>query len=251
MLLAVIAIQTTVNVVLFIEIKKPEVSPVTTEVPMDEHQVISIVDARMAALKKREAKKRLADIEQGYLAAAEQTPNNFRIYGDSQARFTLQMFSDIECPYCRKMHDGVKQVIDRSDGVINWEFKHFPLGMHNPAAAVEAEAIECIASLYDNRKAWVMLEIFVKKTGGNGQGVEDIPALASEMGLNGERIKSCMDSNNHKGIINSNFNEGRQKGITSTPAIVIIDNETGKESLVRGFKTPEQLLQALQSTMQL
>lgn len=82
-------------------------------------------------------------------------------YGSKSARFTLQMFSDVECPFCRKMYFDVKKVVDHSQGIINWEYKHFPLSMHNPAA-IEAKALECIASEQGVTKAWVALDQFIK-----------------------------------------------------------------------------------------
>ncbi|PVZ64524.1 thioredoxin domain-containing protein [Pelagibaculum spongiae] len=47
---------------------------------------------------------------------------SYLIYGNPSAKITLQEYGDIECPYCRKMHSVIKQVINHSQGVINWEF---------------------------------------------------------------------------------------------------------------------------------
>lgn len=70
--------------------------------------------------------------------AADQVPNDARVYGDLKARFTLAEFSDLECPFCKRLHPNLKEIVDKSNGAINWQWRHMPLGFHNPAATDEA-----------------------------------------------------------------------------------------------------------------
>lgn len=216
---------------------------------LSQNDVIALVDDRLASLEKRKAQELLSSLEAQFQLAQTSTPNNRLIYGDLNARITLQEFADIECPYCRKMHAGIKQVVEHSQGVINWEFKHFPLSGHNPVAAIESQAVECIREAYDNRTAWIALERFMADTKGNGKGIGDIEQYVRSFGLNGILIGNCLASDSHKEKINHNYEEGRNIGITATPAIRIQDNQTGKEYLLKGFKTPEQLLQAIQQIL--
>lgn len=216
------------------------------DAPLSENDVIMLVDQRLDALQLKKSKEALANLQTKYELAPGSTPDGKRIYGSNNARFTLQMFSDIECPICRKMHSGMKQVVDHSQGSVNWEFKHFPLAMHNPVAAVEAQAVECVAESYDNRHAWISLEQFILSTKGNGQGLEDIVSKARSFGLNGGLLARCLNSDSHKDKINKDYEEGRRLGITGTPAVRIIDNVSKRELLIKGYRAPEQLLQAIQ-----
>jgi protein-disulfide isomerase len=190
---------------------------------------------------RQEARDAYQNIEREYALAEEETLNVLQ-YGDGNARINMQMFSDIECPICRKMHPVLKQIVDSSQGVINWEYRHFPLAQHNPAAAVESQAIECIRESYGNRNAWVMLEVLFNKTLSNGKGVDSLPAIARSYGMSGSLIENCLASDGHKEKINSDYELGRGLGINATPAIKITDRKTNKTILVRGYKTPEQLL---------
>ncbi|WP_245228378.1 DsbA family protein [Vibrio mytili] len=102
--------------------------------------------------------KREQDIQAKYAkyeSAPEQVPDDKRIYGNLNARFTLVEFSDLECPFCKKFHDTPKEVVDASNGNINWQWKHLPLSFHNPAAEKEALAAECVAEQKGNRGFWV------------------------------------------------------------------------------------------------
>jgi len=212
---------------------------------LSQKDIVNIIDDFLIAQEKRKASISLIKLNKMFHLAPTSTPNNRRIYGDVKARYTLMEFADIECAFCRKMHDNIKRVVDQSKHAINWEFKHFPLGGHNPAAAKEAHAIECIAGEYNNRTAWVALEQFIKSTKGNGLGIDDIPSLIRSFGINGSLIFNCLESNDYKEKINSDYEEGRRLGITGTPAILLIDNQASSRLLIRGYKTSEQLLQII------
>ena len=216
---------------------------------LSQHDVITLVDDRLSSLEKRKAQELLSSLEEQFQLAQVSTPDNRLIYGELNARITLQEYGDIECPYCRKMHGSIKQVVEHSQGVINWEFKHFPLGSHNPVAAIESQAIECVKEAYDNRTAWIALERFMMDTKGNGKGLGDIPEYVRSFGLNGSLIGNCLASDDHKGKINQDYEDGRRAGITATPAIRILDNQTGQDYLLKGYRTPEQLLQAVQQIL--
>lgn len=221
----------------------------TSKPSLTSNDVIALVDDRLASLEKRKAQELLSSLESQFQLAPTSTPDNRLIYGDLNARITLQEFGDIECPYCRKMHGGIKEVVELSQGVINWEFKHFPLGTHNPVAAIESQAIECVKEAYDNRTAWVALDRFMADTKGNGRGLGDIPEFVRSFGLNGSLIGNCLASDDHKNKINQDYEDGRRIDVTATPAIRIQDNQTGKEYLLKGYKTPEQLLQTIQQIL--
>ncbi|PCJ88384.1 MAG: disulfide bond formation protein DsbA [Thiotrichaceae bacterium] len=221
-----------------------------SSVILSEEDIVAIVDERLVSVKKQKARERLANLQREYSLASVDNLDNRLIYGKNNARITLQGFSDIECPYCRKMHADLKQVIDHSEGVINWEFKHFPLAGHNPVAAVEAQAIECIKESYGNRVAWIAIEQFIAETEGNGKGMKNMTAVLRANGLNGSLINNCLASNDHKDTINNNYEEGRNAGVTATPAVLIVDNKTGKEYLLKGYKTSEMILQAIHKIVQ-
>lgn len=213
------------------------------------NKVVELVDERLARLERKKTEDAFSKVVDSYHQAQARVPKGQLLYGNPTARITLLEFADIECPYCRRMQPGIKQVVEHSSGTINWEFKHFPLSMHNPAAAVESQAVECIKSNYDNRVAWAVLDSLMLDTNGNGKGVGDIPEYIRSLGLNGTLIKHCLNSDAHKDKINGDYEDGRRLGITSTPAVKILDNKTGRSRVIRGFKTADQLLQEIQSVM--
>lgn len=212
-----------------------------------ESEIIALIDQRIAHRERQKIQQKFTSLEADYTVAPERVPDNRLVYGSLDARITLQEFADTECPYCRKIHSNIKQVVDHSQSVINWEFRHFPLGNHNPAAAVQSQAIECINEDYGNRTAWVAINQFMESTQGNGRGLGDLDDFVRSFGLNGSLLNNCLASNNHKVKINQDYAMARDLGIKSTPTIRIIDQETGRTTLINGFRTPEQILQAIGS----
>ena len=217
--------------------------------PLTSHEIVSIVDQRLDIAEGQRAKDKFQTLIANYELASPRVPEDRLVYGSLNARLTMQEFSDIECPFCRKMHGGLKSVVDNSQGVVNWEFKHFPLSGHNPAAAMQAKAVECVRESYGNRVAWAALDQFFEKTRSNGQGVGDLPTFARSMGLSGKAMELCLASDAHEDRISQDYREGSQMGITGTPALRILDHKTGRDYLIKGYKTPEQLTQALQQIL--
>jgi protein-disulfide isomerase len=196
-------------------------------------------------VKKRYAsKQKLAKLEPQHVLARKDSKK--LVYGNPEARISLKMYGDIECPFCRKIHKELKKIVDNSQGVINWEYKHFPLSIHNPSAAINAQAIECIAETHDNQKAWIALTQFINGTKGNGRGIDDIPEFVRSFGLNGSMVSNCLKSDAHKLKINQDYAEGRSLNVKRTPAIQIVDTATSKSALTEGYLKAEAILEKIQ-----
>lgn len=177
-------------------------------------------------------------------AAALNKPGK-HIYGDLNADFTLVEFSDLECGFCKRFHDTPKQLVEQAGGKINWEWQHYPLSFHNPAADKAAHAAECIAEEAGNQAFWAFTGEWFGRSAMNGQGYEDIELLAREVGVKPEAYRSCMDSGRYKQLVKEQMDKGTALGVTGTPATVVVDNTTGRQILVKGAQQPQALLQAI------
>lgn len=179
-----------------------------------------------------------------YASAPEQVPDDKRIYGNLNARFTLVEFSDLECPFCKKFHDTPKEVVDASNGNINWQWKHLPLSFHNPAAEKEALAAECVAEQKGNRGFWVFLEEVFAKSQGNGGGVPNLAEVIESVGADASLVRECLASGRYDLKIAADVKQATENGISGTPATFIVDNQTGKIQLIRGAQ-PSQAIAAI------
>lgn len=117
--------------------------------------------------------------------------------------------------------------------------------MHNPAAAYQAMAAECVAADYDNRTAWAFIHTLFEQTAGDGKGA-DIPGIVQSLGLNASKLENCIATAPHRAVIEKNLSSGQQNGVTGTPAIQLVDNQTGRTAMIKGYVEPERLLQMIQ-----
>lgn len=169
-----------------------------------------------------------------YKEAPDTVPGNARVYGSLTARFTLAEFSDLECPYCKGLHGTLKEIVDRSNGAVNWQFRHMPLSFHNPAATTGAHAAECYADQFGNRGFWVLLDEIFQKSGGNGAGVPDLAETVRKLGADMSKYQECMASDRYKDHIADQSKLGAKIGATGTPATVLIDNLTDQKEFISG-----------------
>lgn len=182
---------------------------------------------------------------QKYTAAPEFVPDGKHIYGSIDARYTLVEFSDLECPYCKRFHNTPKQFVDASKGNVNWQWMHYPLDFHNPAAADQAIASECISEQLGNRAFWAFLNDVFVQSRGNGQGVPNLTDVATEIGADSGKFMECISSGKYQQKIQEHMQKAASQGIKATPATFVVDNQTGKMQLVPGAQPVQALMAAV------
>lgn len=82
------------------------------------------------------------------------------IRGDINAPVKIVEFSDIDCPFCKRFHTTMLEVMNTygKEGKVAWVYRHFPLTQLHPDAANKAEASECVAELGGNDKFWEFVD---------------------------------------------------------------------------------------------
>lgn len=157
------------------------------------------------------------------------------IYGDPNAPYTLIEYSDYECPFCKRFHATPKAVVDKYAGKVNWVYRHFPLGFHNPHAQKQAEAAECAAELQGNEGFWKYGDEIYKRTRSNkGFAIEKLVPMAVELGFNKTEFEECFNSGRHAPKVRADMADGQKAGINGTPGNVIRHNESGESRLLSG-----------------
>lgn len=147
------------------------------------------------------------------------------VLGSPNARVTLIEFSDYECPFCKRYFDETyeqvkKEYVDK--GVVKIVFRDLPLSFHANAPK-QAEAAECAReqggdSVYFNYHD----EIF-KRTTSNGTGLalDQLSVIASELGLNGQALQTCLDSDKYKAEVDKDIADATAVGASGTPTFFI------------------------------
>lgn len=135
--------------------------------------------------------------------------------GDKNAKVTMVVYSDFECPYCQGYHETVKQIIVKYGNKVRIVWKHFPLSFHANAEPA-ANAAECAG---EQGKFWEYADkLFANQ---ENFGTALWAKLAGELKLNTSKFNSCMTAKTYQAKIDADLNEGIANGVEGTPATFI------------------------------
>ncbi|MEA0989024.1 DsbA family protein [Pseudomonas aeruginosa] len=170
-------------------------------------------------------------------------PANHSLYGDAKARWTINEYADLECPFCKVYTPRLKRWVD-SHPDVNLVWRHLPLQMHGEAARYEARLAEC-AGIQGGAKAfWSAIDAIFAQSAGNGGGLPggtlDLPELDQA------RLEKCAKDNELvDSSLKRDIDTARSKGITATPTLIIWDNQTGRSVKLEGSVDASLVLSAI------
>jgi protein-disulfide isomerase len=133
--------------------------------------------------------------------------------GPADAKLTVVLFSDFQCPFCGRVEPTLKQLEEAYPGQLRIVWKHQPLPMHADAmpAALAAEAAR------EQGKFWQM----------HGKLFENQRALdaatlarhAKEIGLDTRRYDQAVQSKKYEGRVQEDMKLGSSVGANGTPTL--------------------------------
>ena len=200
----------------------------------------------MNYLRAEENRKAISQIEEKFSAAENTTPNNRKLYGNPNARFVIKEYSDLECPFCKNFFDTPKAVADASKGQVAVEWIHTPLSFHEPAATQEAIATECVFEQKGNKGFWTSLQFLFDTTVGNGKGSGAMANIVESFNLDEAKYLKCLNSPETRQLIDKSKEVAAAAGITSTPSTIIIDTQTGAQTVIGGAQDQTVLMDAIE-----
>ena len=147
------------------------------------------------------------------------------IRGNPDADVVLVEYSDTECPYCKRFHDTMKQVMQQygNSGKVAWVYRHLPLDSIHPKARKEAEATECAAKLGGNDKFWAYIDrVFEVTPSNNGLDLALLPQIAGEVGLDKVAFEQCLSSGEFAQKVTDSTEDAVAAGAQGTPYTVVV-----------------------------
>ncbi len=151
--------------------------------------------------------------------------------GSASAKVTIVEFSDYECPFCVKAEGTVKEILAAYPEKIRLVYRDFPLPMHSKAPKA-AEAAQCAS---DQGKFWDMHD---RLFAANGKlEISDLKAYAREIGIDGSKFDSCLESGGKAKMVEANRKAGEEAGVTGTPAFFINGRPISGAQPADAFKT--------------
>jgi protein-disulfide isomerase len=148
-------------------------------------------------------------------------PGDSPARGPKNAPVTLVLFSDFQCPFCKRVEPTISQLEKEYAGKIRVVWKNMPLEFHNNAKPAAAAAL----AAGEQGKFWEMHDkLFENQT------ALDRPSLekyAGELGLDLARFKAAMDGEKIAGKINAEMKEAAAVEVNGTPATFVNGRKIG------------------------
>lgn len=170
------------------------------------------------------------------------------IRGNPNAPVKIVEYSDTECPFCKRFHPTMQQVMDEygKDGKVAWVYRHFPLDQLHSKARKEAEATECAAELGGNDKFWAYLDRLMEVTpANNGLDPAELPKIAQYIGLDVTKFNTCLSSGKYAQKVEEHVQNAVATGGNGTPWSIVV-GKNGKKYPLSGAQPYDSVKQLIE-----
>ncbi|MFL5762177.1 MAG: DsbA family protein [Thermomicrobiales bacterium] len=149
-------------------------------------------------------------------------PISGRALGDSAAPVTVVEYGDYQCPGCGYFARELEGQLVRDyveTGKVHFEFRDYAFIGNESKAAAEAAACAADQDVFWQFHATLYRSQMGENMGGFGQ--KRMKAMASGLGMDGDRFAKCVNQQSHADDVDRMRAEARTKGVTGTPSFVV------------------------------
>ncbi len=173
------------------------------------------------------------------------------IRGNKDAKITMVVYSDTECPFCKRFHTTMLQLMKLYPNDIRWIYRHYPIDGLHPKARNESEALECAAALGGEEKFWEYLDQMMEITpANNGLPAEELPKIADRLKLDVSKFNDCLKQSPHASKIQSQVEDAERIGADGTPHTILITPD-GQKYPIKGYVDVTTLSKAVKQILKL
>ncbi len=147
-------------------------------------------------------------------------------FGPSNAKVTVRIFSDFQCPACRVAEQALESIRLEYQDRVRFIWNDMPLTQIHPNAASAASAGRCAN---EQGKFWEYADQ-VFATQDTWQYMPNpavhFVSLAEQSGLNKEEFEACHANNKYMSLVEKDFQEAVSFNLTGTPTFYINNTVT-------------------------
>jgi NhaA family Na+:H+ antiporter len=136
------------------------------------------------------------------------------VRGPVDAAVSVVEYADVECPYCRRLHPVLRDVLAQRPAV-RLVYRHFPLVQEHPHAYSAALALEAAAQ---HGRFWDLHDRLLSEPARLGRRV--LAEHASELGLDADEVLRPA-SEQHDAKVREDFQSGVDSGVQGTPGLFV------------------------------
>jgi protein-disulfide isomerase len=141
--------------------------------------------------------------------------------GPVNAKITIQMFADFQCPYCRRAMKTMDELERRHPTQIRLVYRNLPLEFHTGARIAAAAALEAYAQRGSDG-FWKMAGLLESDQDDRAPLTHDgLLNHAKAMGLDVGRFERALNEGRHDAVIDADVALATGLGIQGTPSFVV------------------------------
>jgi protein-disulfide isomerase len=142
--------------------------------------------------------------------------------GSTDAKVTVQVFGDFQCPYCLRVLPALAQIERKFPGRVRFVWRNYPLSFHNQAA-LAAEAAQEVFAQKGATAFWKYHDLLFAAQGTGGLERQNLERLAKKVGLDIPKFRAALDSRRHKPVVDRDIAAANKAEIGGIPAFLIND----------------------------
>jgi len=136
--------------------------------------------------------------------------------GNPKASVTLEEFGEYESDACAKANEVVKQLLEKYEGKIRFNFRHFPLTTIHQRSLKAGEA--AVATAQDG-KFWEMHNILFANR--RNLGTTSLKLYSREAGVSNKHFLDQLVNATYGWQVQGDIREGLNRGVKDVPAFFI------------------------------
>lgn len=148
--------------------------------------------------------------------------------GPADAPVTMVLFTDFQCPYCRKAEPLFAEILKRNPKTLKLVFKNMPLKFHKMAMPSARAAM----AAREQGKFW---EFQARLFAVQKLDMDAINKIATDLNLDMKRFHEDMASAKIQDMINKDLLDAQKAGVTGTPT-VYINGRVPQQRSLEGFQ---------------
>jgi protein-disulfide isomerase len=173
------------------------------------------------------------------------------IRGNPDAPIKIVEYSDTECPFCKRFHETMKQVMDEygDTGKVAWVYRHFPLDQLHPKARKEAEALECAGAQGGDDAFWKYTDRLYEVTPSNDRlDPAELPKIAEFIDINVKTFNECLSSGTYAEHVADDLANAVATGGRGTPWSIFVAPD-GTKFPINGAQPYEAVKQLIETAL--
>jgi protein-disulfide isomerase len=163
-----------------------------------------------------------------------------QVEGPANAPVTIVEAFDFACPYCRQVSDTLESLVKSYDGKVRVVFKNMVV---HPQVATAAHLASCAAAkqgkypMFKNALWSKGFDPYAAARDPSKLGEDNVIAIAKDVGLDTDKLKADMKSDECKKHLESDMAELAKFHVNSTPTLFVNGTHVGGALPEANFKT--------------